>query len=58
MNIQRVNEILNSDEKFDIFYGDKLVWIQDVNEKIATVGFVDGSGDKSVNISDLYEASI
>ena len=58
MNIQRVNEILNSDKKFDIFYGDKLVWIQDVNEKIATVGFIDGSEDRDVNINDLYEIDV
>ena len=58
MNIQRVNEILKNKEKCDVYYGDKLVWIQEANEKMAIVGFIDGSGDKAVNINDLYEASI
>ena len=58
MNIQRVNEILKNKEKCDVYYGDKLVWIQEANGKFATVGFIDGSGDKDVNINDLYEPSI
>lgn len=59
MNIQRVNEILKKKEKCDVYYGDKLVWIQKTNGgKFATVGFIDGTEDKTVNINDLYEPSI
>ena len=58
MNIQRVNEILKNKEKCDVFYRDKLVWIQEANNNVATIGFVDGSGDKEVNVNDLYEPSI
>lgn len=55
MNIQRVHEILKNKEKCDIFYEDKQVWIQELNDNIAKVGFIDGSGDKDVYIEDLYE---
>ena len=58
MNIQRANEILNNKEKCDVYYKEDLVWIQELNKNIATVGFVFGHGDKEVNVNDLYEPSI
>ncbi len=58
MNIQRIHEILRNKEKCDVFYEDKPVWIQELNDNIAKVGFVDGSGDKDVYIEDLYERNL
>lgn len=58
MNISRINEILTNKEKCDVFYKDKPVWIQELSHDIATVGFIDGTGDKDVYIEDLYEDSI
>lgn len=55
MNIQRINEILANKEKCDVFYEDKPVWIQELNDNIAKVGFIDGTGDKDVHAKDLYE---
>lgn len=55
MNINRMNDILNHDEKCDVFYNDRLVWIQGINNDIAKVGFVDNFEEKDVLISDLYE---
>lgn len=55
MNTRRINEILRNKEKCDVFYKDKLVWIQELNDDIAKIGFVDGSGDKDVDADDLYE---
>lgn len=55
MNVQRVNEILKNKEKCDVFYEDKPVWIQEINNNVATVGFIDGSGDKDVRVEALYE---
>ena len=55
MNINRMNYILNHDEKCDIFYDNRLVWIQGINNDIAKVGFVDNFEEKDVLISDLYE---
>jgi len=58
MNIQRINEILKNKEKCDVFYEDKPVWIQEVRGNTATVGFVDGSGDKDIYIEELYEDNL
>jgi len=56
MNIQRINEILKNKEKCDVYYEDKPVWIQESNDNMAKIGFIDGSGDKDVYIQDLYES--
>ena len=55
MNKQRVNEILNHRNVSEVFYNEKSVWIQDVHDDIATIGFLDGSKEKDVYIEDLYE---
>ena len=55
MNYSRINDILNSDEKSDVFYDNKLVWIQGITNTTATIGFVDDFKEKNVSISDLYE---
>ena len=58
MNIQRIHEILQNKEKCDVFYENKQVWIQDLKDNIAKIGFIDGSGDKDVYVEDLYEDSL
>ncbi len=58
MNIQRIHEILKNKEKCEVLYDDRPVWIQEINDNIATVGFIDGSGDKDVYIEDLYEPDL
>ena len=55
MNINRINTILNNDEKFDVFYENRPVWIQGVNDNIAKIGFVDNFEERDVFINDLYE---
>ena len=55
MDLQRVNSILNNDEKCDVFYNNRVVWIQGVTNNIAKVGFVDNFEAMDVNIKDLYE---
>lgn len=55
MNIDRVYSILNNKEKCDVFYDNRVVWIQGVNDNIAKVGFVDNFEEKDVLIDDLYE---
>lgn len=55
MNVERINYILNTNEKCDIFYNNRSVWIQGINNNIAKVGFVDNFEEKDVNIKDLYE---
>ena len=58
MNIKRINEILKNKEKCDVFYEDKPVWIQELNDNMARVGFIDGSDDMDVYIEDLYEVNL
>ncbi|MFR5682955.1 MAG: H-type small acid-soluble spore protein [Clostridia bacterium] len=58
MNAERANEILQSKMKCDVFYEKKPVWIQDVRDNIAKIGFLDGSKEKNVYLEDLYERSL
>ena len=53
MNKQRLNEILNHRQLSEVFYEEKPVWIQEVNDDIAKIGFLDGSPEMSVYIDDF-----
>ena len=55
MDLKRVNSILSNDEKFDVFYKDRPVWIQGISNDLAKIGFVDNFEEKDVYIEDLYE---
>ena len=55
MDINRINSILSNDEKIDVFYQDRPVWIQGVSNNIAKVGFVDTFEEKDIFIKNLYE---
>lgn len=55
MDINRINSILSNDEKFDVFYEDRPVWIQGISKDMAKVGFVDNFEEMDVRISELYE---
>ena len=57
MDLQRINFILNNKEKCDVFYNDRPVWIQGLDDtnNIAKVGFVDNFEEKNICIKDLYE---
>lgn len=58
MDLKRVYSILDNKEKCDIFYDDRPVWIQGVNENIAKVGFIDNFEEKDVFIDNLYERNL
>ena len=58
MNRERVNEILNHRSLSEVFYNEKPVWIQNVHDDIATIGFLDGSKEKKVYIEYLYESNL
>jgi len=58
MNLERIYSILDNEEKCDVFYNDRVVWIQGVNSNIAKVGFVDNFEEKDVPIQDLYEKNL
>lgn len=58
MNLERVHALLNSKEKVDVFYNDRPVWIQEVKDNIARIGFIDNFQGKDVYIEDLYEKDL
>lgn len=58
MNSKRVSEILKNKELQEVYYNDHPVWIQDVRDDIAKVGFVDTFEEKDVYIEDLYEGNL
>ena len=58
MDIKRVQAILNNNEKRDVFYEDRPVWIQELANDKAKVGFVDNFEERDVYIKDLYERDI
>lgn len=60
MDLEKMNGILNNDKKFDIYYHERPVWVQGINEneQIAKIGFVDNFEEKDVFIKDLYERNL
>ena len=58
MDKNRIHSILSNDEKIDVFYQDRSVWIQGVSNNMAKVGFVDTFEEKDVLIKDLYEKNL
>ena len=58
MELNRINSILSNKEKVDIFYEDRPVWIQEISNTRAKVGFVDNFDEKDVFIKDLYEREL
>ena len=58
MDINRVQAVLSNKEKTDICYDDRAVWIQELNNDTAKVGFVDNFEEKDVFIKDLYERDL
>ena len=58
MDLERVHFILDNKEKSDIFYQERPVWIQGINNNIAKVGFVDNFEERDVFIEDLYERNL
>ena len=55
MNKQRANEIINNKKICNVYYNHQPVWIQEINNEIAKIGFMNITEEKSVNIKDLYE---
>ena len=58
MNKQRITEILNQQNLSEVYYNERPVWIQEVKDNIAKVGFVGTNEEKDVYIEDLYEENL
>lgn len=55
MNIKRAFEIINNKEICDVFYNNEPVWIQELDNNKATIGFMNFNEVENVNIEDLKE---
>ena len=60
MDVKRIHYILDNKQKCDVFYDERPVWIQGIDDynDIAKVGFVDNFEEKDVYIEDLYEKNL
>lgn len=58
MKASKIYEILQNKQKVDIFYNERPVWVQEINNDIAKVGFIDNFEEKNVRIEDLYEKNL
>lgn len=58
MNRKRAFEIVDNREICDVYFENQPVWIQEVNDNIAKIGFMDLSEEKNVNVDDLYEKNL
>lgn len=58
MKSSKIYQILQNKQKVDIFYNERPVWVQEINNNIAKVGFIDNFEEKNVRIEDLYEKNL
>ena len=58
MDLKQINSILSNDDKVDVFYKDRPVWIQGVSNNMAKVGFVDNFEELDVDIQALYQKDL
>ena len=58
MNKQRLHDILNQRNIQEIYYNEQPVWVQEINDNIAKIGFLNTQEEKDVYIEDLYEKSL
>lgn len=55
MNNKRAFEIINNKEICDVYYKEHPVWIQEIKNDVAKIGFMNLTDEKTVNIEELHE---
>lgn len=55
MNMKRAFEIVNNREICDVYYEKHPVWIQEVQNNVAKIGFLNSMEEQEVPLEDLYE---
>lgn len=58
MDKDRLYTIMNTKKIQNVYYNEEAVWIQNVKDDIATIGFLNGNLEKDVYIEDLYEDNL
>ena len=55
MNIERAFEIMNNKKIYNVYFENHPVWIQEIKNNTAKVGYRDVDIEKNVNIDSLNE---
>lgn len=55
MNIKRAFEIINNKKIYDVYFENHPVWIQEITNNTAKIGFMDADIEKNVNVNSLVE---
>lgn len=55
MDKDRITNILKGYDIKDIYYKNEPIWIQELHDNVATVGFLNSTECKDIHIKDLYE---
>ena len=55
MKKERIYEIVKNKQIEEIYYHDEPVWVQEVKDDVATIGFLSHPEAKDVYITELYE---
>ncbi len=55
MKKERIYEIVKNKQIEEIYYHDEPVWVQEVKDDVATIGFLSHPEVKDVYITELYE---
>ena len=58
MTKKRAFEIFYSKEIKDIYFNDNPIWIQEINNNKAKVGFLDSKDTKDIYINEIYERNL
>ena len=58
MDYKRARDIVGNKEIVDVFYNEQPVWIQEVNDNIAKIGYVNKNVTQDVYLEDLYESNL
>ncbi len=58
MKASKIHEILRNKQKVDIFYNERPVWIQEVNNDIAKIGFINNFEEKNVHIEKIKKKNL
>lgn len=58
MDYSRAREIYKQNNVVDVFYENEPVWIQEIKDNIATIGYVNKNTVQDVYLEDLYERNL
>lgn len=58
MDYTRARDIIGNKKIVDVFYNEQPVWIQEINDNIAKIGYINKNITQDVYLEDLYENNL